>query len=292
MNNCATLIAWARARALRLTLGVIALATSCSLVVDTSTRQCVSQSDCGQLGLEGMTCVNQVCQAVAAITGWGCLGAVQRPASGDDRVTVTIRVVDVLTTQPPESLQVAFCPKLDVDCAHPLPGEYHLAEDGRLAFRVQAGFDGYLELTAPAITTALFFVTLPVWQDTAIQSVLPVVSNEGFYGIAKALGTTLDLEKLGHVYALASDCAGAPAEGVRFEIDHRTAATTSYYMINDVPVASANATDAAGSGGFLNLDSGFCRITGYVSSSGAWIGEAGFIVRPGAVSYPLILPAP
>jgi hypothetical protein len=61
-------------------------------------------------------------------------------------------------------------------------------------------------------------------------------------------------------------------------------------MVNNVPVGSATATDAAGSGGFLNLESGFTSITGYVSSSGARIGESGFIVRAGAVSYPLIVP--
>jgi hypothetical protein len=131
-----------------------------------------------------------------------------------------------------------------------------------------------------------------VWQDTVIQNVLPVVSAEGFRGIAEALGTTLDLEKLGSVYALASDCSGAPAPGVRFEVDRQTETTKRYYMVNNVPVGSAVATDAAGSGGFLNLGAGFTSITGFVSSSGARIGQSAFIVRAGAVSYPLVLPSP
>lgn len=222
---------------------------------------------------------------------WSCLGNVARPASGANMVSLTVRVVDVLTMQPPAELQTKLCPKLDVDCSHPLEGMSYLDQTGRLVVQLPAGFDGYIELSSSATVPGLFFVTLPIWQDTVIQSVLPVVSADGFHGIASALGTTLDLEQLGHVYALASDCSGAPAEGVRFEIDRQTATTKRYYMVNNVPVGSAAATDAAGSGGFLNLDIGFTSITGFVSSSGARIGESGFIVRAGAVSYPLILPS-
>jgi hypothetical protein len=238
-----------------------------------------------------MACIDRVCQSGDALSAWSCLGSVQRGASGERQVSLTLRVVDVITTQPPADLHVALCPKLDVDCAHPLEGESLVQESGWLTIRAPAGFDGYVELKSPQTTPALFFVTLPVWQDTVLQSVLPVVSRQGFEGIARALGSTLDLEKLGHVYALASDCAGTPAEGVRFEIDRKTEATTRYYMINNVPVASAVATDASGSGGYLNLAGGFTRITGFVSHSGALVGESGFMVRPGAVSYPLVLPA-
>ena len=239
-----------------------------------------------------MECVEHVCQSMDAIMAWGCLGNVARPASGSRMVSLRIPVVDVLTMQPPAELQIKFCPKLDVDCSHPLSGAFYVDDAGRLVAEFQAGFDGYIELTSATSVPALFFVTLPVWQDTVIQNVLPVVSAEGFQGIAKALGTTLDLEHLGHVYALASDCSGAPAQGVRFEVDRETETTKRYYMVNNVPVGSAVETDAAGSGGFLNLETGFTRITGFVSSSGARIGESAFTVRAGAVSYPLLLPSP
>ena len=291
MKQCFALPGHACVRSMIL-FGIMLLASACTLLVDTSARQCTSHDDCGALGLAGMECIEHVCQSMDAIMVWSCLGTVTRPASGARTVSLRIPVVDVLTMQPPAELQIKFCPKLDVDCSHPLEGAFFFDDSNRLVTEFQAGFDGYIEMTSSATMPALLFVTLPVWQDTVIQNVLPVVSAEGFQGIAKALGTTPDLQHLGNVYALASDCSGAPAAGVRFEIDRETETTKRYYMVNNVPVGSAVATDAAGSGGFLNVDTGFTSITGLVSSSGARIGESAFIVRAGAVSYPRLLPSP
>ena len=260
------------------------------MLVDTTARQCASHEDCGSLGLTGMQCIERVCQSHDAIMVWSCLGNVMRPASGSNTVSLTVRVVDALTMQPPADLQAKFCAKLDVDCSHPLAGESVVDQAGRLVAKVRAGFDGYIELSSSATMPALFFVTLPLWQDTMIQHVVPLVSAESFEGIADALGATVDLQQLGEVFALATDCSGAPAQGVRFEADRATPTTKRYYMVNNVPVESASATDAAGSGGFLNLPTGFTTVTGFVASTGARIGESGFIVRAGAVSYPLILP--
>ena len=268
----------------------VSAAVSCSAVVDTSERQCASHADCDRIGLEGLYCIQQVCQTSQGSTAWSCLGDVHHPVSSERKVSLSIPLVDVITTRPPQGLQARFCPKLDVECDIALPGRYYLQPDGALVIDVEAGFDGYVELSAPDTTPALFFVTEPVWHDTVIRSVLPLVSPEGFAGIAQNLGTELDLEQCGHVYALASDCDGVPAEGVRFELEGMTPDVTPYYMINNVPVASAEQTDASGSGGFLNIPAGFTRVTGFVASSDAEIGEAGFIVRPGAVSYPLVLP--
>ena len=270
----------------------LAVSPSCSFLINTSKRQCESQADCVELGFEDQVCVDRVCQPSDATLAWACLGNVQRPVSDDGDVSLSIMVVDVLTTQPPEGLHAQLCPKLDVDCTRPLSGRTSMDEHGRLVAQVRAGFDGYIELIAPGITPALFFVTQPIWHDTAFEHVLPVVSPEGFRGIAQAIGTTLELDTLGHTYALAGDCGGAPAAGVHLEIDQMTEKTASYYMINNVPVASAAATDASGSGGFLNLESGFTRMTARGASSGGRIGESGFIVRAGAVSYPLVLPSP
>lgn len=201
-------------------------------------------------------------------------------------------VIDVMTSAPPADLSIRACAKLDVQCATPLQATFSTDAQGRVVATVNAGFDGYLELTSPTITPALFFVVRPVWEDTVVPTPLPVVSPQGFEGIAQAIGTSLDLATMGHTYALVSDCLDAPAEGVRLEIDKETASTARYYMINQVPVGTAPATDSSGSGGFLNLAPGFTKITGYVSSTGARVGEAGFVVRAGAVSYPRVLPTP
>jgi hypothetical protein len=120
---------------------------------------------------------------------------------------------------------------------------------------------------------------------------MPVVSAAGFDGIAQAIGTTRD-PKLGHACVLAANCNVQPAAGVRLEVSKENAQTARYYMINSAPVASENATDPSGNGGFLNLDPGFTTVTGFVAASGATVGEASFVVRAGAVSYPRVLPTP
>src|SRR6185312_13397070 len=207
MNQCAARLSYACV--LRVTLaGVMLLASACSLLVDTSARQCASQEDCGALGLQGMMCIERVCQSMDAIMVWNCLGGAAPASASTTQVSLRIRVIDVLTSQPPASLQLKFCPKLDVDCSHPLNGGNYFDEQGRLVLLFQAGFDGYVELTSPATIPALLFVTLPVWHDTVIENTLPMVSMEAFQGIANALGTDVDLARLGDVVALATDCSG------------------------------------------------------------------------------------
>lgn len=266
--------------------------SSCSLMIDTRKAQCSKDADCSEHGSD-LSCVDQVCVKVEAPTPWACLGKVAWPIGTSSKVTLAVPVLDVMTSAFPENLQVRACSKLDVACASPLSATVDLSSTpGHLKVSLDAGFDGYLELTSPTITPALFFVVRPVWQDTTLTAILPVVSRQGFEGIAQAIGTTLDLTAMGHVYALASDCTDSPAAGVRFEIDKENAQTAAYYMINRTPVSSTPATDSSGSGGFLNLPTGFLKLTGYVSTTGARIGEVGFVVRAGAVSYPRVIPTP
>jgi hypothetical protein len=282
---------------------------SCSVLVDANKVQCSQDADCRPHGAS-LSCLSQVCVDVSSSsdggsatdggtatdggsTPWGCIGEVTWPTGTLASVTLTVPVVDVITSAFPADLQVRACSKLDVQCASPLSATVDVASTpGVLKVTLAAGFDGYLELTSPSITPALFFVVKPVREDTALTTYLPVVPPSGFEGIAQAIGTTLDLTTMGHVYALAEDCGATPASGVRFEIDKESAQTAAYYMINNTPVSTAPATDTSGSGGFLNIPTGFVRLTGYVSTTGARIGEAGFMVRRGAVSYPRLMPTP
>ncbi len=274
-------------------LSAIALiATSCSLAYDTSEEQCETDADCTTRGFQNASCVDNVCQPVTAPAEWGCLGDVKWPSEGAGQVVVSVMVIDVIKEAPPTDLNVRLCPKLDVDCTNPSNAGVQFSPEGMMMITVNAGFDGYIEMTSPTITPSLFFVNRPVWQDTVIPGVLPVVSPQGFEGIATAIGTTLDLATMGHTYIMAANCLDQPAAGVRFEISKQTATTARYYMINNLPVGAADATDAAGNGGFLNLAPGFTDITGFVSSTGASIGKVSFIVRAGAVSYPRVIPTP
>lgn len=278
---------------LSLLTSLLCASTGCSLMYDTGEVQCESDADCASRGFTDATCVKNVCQPATGSSEWGCLGSVQWPSEGggSDKVTLSVMVIDVITEAPPTDLEVRLCPKLDVECTNPSDSGLTFNEQGMAEVKVNPGFDGYLEMTSPTITPSLFFVTKPVWEDTVVPGVLPVVSPQGFDGIAQAIGTTLDPE-MGHTFVMASSCLAQPAAGVRFEVGKENAKTARYYMINNAPVASETSTDAAGNGGFLNLDTGFVTITGYVASTGALIGESSFIVRAGAVSYPRILPTP
>src|SRR5262245_900595 len=130
--------------------GALLLASACTLLVDTTARQCASHEDCGALGLAGSQCIERVCQSRDAIMVWSCLGSVARPASGARTVSLTVHVVDALTMQPPADLEAKFCAKLDVACSHPLDGASFLDQAGRLVVELQAGFDGYIELSSSA----------------------------------------------------------------------------------------------------------------------------------------------
>ncbi len=262
---------------------------SCSVLVDANKVQCSQDADCKEHGAS-LSCVSQVCTIASP---WACLGGVVWPAGTSAPITLTVPVVDVITSAFPKDLQVRACSKLDVQCASPLSATVDLSSaPGLLKVTLASGFDGYLELTSPTITPALFFVVKPIREDTTLSTSLPVVPPAGFGGIAQAIGTTLDLTTMGHVYALAEDCGGTPASGVRFEIDKKSTQTAAYYMINNTPLSTVPSTDASGAGGFLNIPNGFVRLTGYVSATGARIGEAGFVVRVGAVSYPRLIPTP
>lgn len=267
------------------------LIASCSLMYDTSEEQCETDADCAARNFDGAKCVSNVCQASTGSSEWGCVGAVLWPSAGSGQVTLSMMVIDVLTSAPPQDLDVKLCPKLDVNCTNPSPSGSQFTAEGMLQVTVNAGFDGYLEMSSPTITTSLFFPTRPIWEDTVVPGMMPVVSPEGFDGIAQAIGTTRD-PALGHTFVMAANCNDEPAGGVRLEVSKENAQTARYYMVNNAPMASENATDPAGNGGFLNLDPGFATITGYVAASGATIGEASFIVRAGAVSYPRVIPTP
>lgn len=266
----------------------VVFTSACSLVFDTSEEQCETNADCAARGFDDATCVDHVCQPSSE---WACLGSVMWPSTGTGQVSLRIMVIDVLTGQPPAGLDVQLCPKVDVTCSQPTPSNARTTSDGMLEVTVEAGFDGYLQMSGPSITTALFFPTKRVWEDTVVPGVMPVVSQDGFDSIAEAIGTSLD-PQLGHTFVMAAHCNDEPAAGVRLEVGNENPLTKRYYMVNGAPVATENATDAAGNGGFLNLDPGFTKITGYVSATGAKVGEAGFLVRAGAVSYPRIIPTP
>jgi hypothetical protein len=273
-----------------------AASSGCTLIFPTGDPQCATDADCTARGaaFADAVCKDEVCVAGGPdpTEPWSCLGQVEWPAAGTSPLRLEVHVIDVLTSAPPEGLAVRVCAKLDVNCDSPIAAPASLDASGAVVAQVSAGFDGYLELTAPTITPALFFVTQPVYADTVVPGVVPVVSPAGFQSIAAALGTTLDLTVAGHVYALASDCAQAPASGVRFDLDKKGVATTPFYMVNNAPVGSASATDGAGAGGYLNVPPGFVKLTGSVSATGARVGESSLVVRAGTVSYPRLIPTP
>lgn len=289
-----------RRRALRRRLhalpAVLAFGSGCSIAFPVGDVQCQVDADCAARGpaFEGSVCSNEVCVPgdVTPSGPWSCLGEVEWPSTGAGAPRLSFRVIDVLTSSPPVGLEARVCSKLDIACDNPLPAPTSIDQQGLVTAEVSAGFDGYVELVSPTTTPALFFVTKPVHADTVVPGVIPVVSPEGFGAIAQAIGTTLDLQGSGHVYALSSDCDDAAARGVRFELDKMGAATTAYYMINNAPLGTAGATDAAGAGGFLNVPPGFVTITGFVADTDARVGDSSLVIRAGAVSYPRVVPSP
>jgi hypothetical protein len=276
-------------------VALVLSAAGCSLVLKADADQCQTDGDCVDRGFVDAVCIGKACQR-ATDTAWACVGSVKWPSTGSGQVALTLQVVDVVASAPPTGLAIRACSKLDTNCTNPLQSSFTQDAQGRFVVMVSAGFEGYLELTTPTnvppITPALFFPIRPVFTDTTVPNPVPVVSTQGFQQIAAAIGTTLDLETSGHVYALASDCTDVAASGAHFTLDKQGANTSAYYMINGTPVGTAPATDVSGAGGFLNVQPGFANLTSSVSVTGARIGQSSFVVRAGAVSYPRVLPTP
>jgi hypothetical protein len=270
---------------------------------------------------------------------WRCLQSpVAAMAPQKDTAHVRVDACSFVSSNCSEAvtgLTASLCNKRDVNCTDPIrSGIMDVA--GELSFDVPTGgnlgvgFDGYLQVTAPAAlctnnmvfgaagpmlcgllpscnvmapdancmvptsARALLFFNPAIQNDVTQPLPLPLVPTASIQPILQATGQTkLDPSK-GFLFITALDCDGKPAAGVQFQLAQHQDGVTQLYVENGVISASATETDASGLAGFFNVPAGFVAVVGSVGSAGSGmpLGEIGVQVGAFTITYGTVVPAP
>jgi hypothetical protein len=279
-----------RHAALRFLVGALALApAACSVLVESDREQCATDSDCRARGpaFAGSVCLASLCQADPA---WSCLGSVTWPATEPHQVTVTMTVRDLVTEMGTPDVAARLCRKLDLTCEDPVARDLHSDGNGEIVTEVEAGFDGYVELTAPGYMTGLYFFYPPVVGDRRL-TMLPLIRPDVLGQFALVSGRQV-MPNRGHVLLAAYDCLGQTAAGVRLNTDQADEETTGFYVVRKFPSTTAQATDGSGQAGFINLPPGTVALSGALGANDQQIANLSVLVRPGQITFTSLVPSP
>jgi hypothetical protein len=288
---------------------------SCSLLVDPGRVQCAVDQDCRARGgdfvravcrdsvcrtqcendddcrKDGGDLARGVCRSSVCLEPWSCLGSVTWPAPVESRkVTVTIRMRDLITGLATPGVTGRLCPRLDYPCDHPIGDEISADGEGNLSLPVELGFDGYVELRAPDKMPGLYFFYPPVDGDREVPF-MPLFTPTVAGQFAQINGKSLRLDR-GSVLLATYDCQHSPADGVSLRSKEGDADTAAFYIVGKLPKANATATDISGQAGLINLPPGPVEIVGSVASDGRIIGRDSVWVRAGAFTYTSLVPSP
>lgn len=189
---------------------------------------------------------------------WACLEGVDPIEPAVETVSVTLVVVD-LAGAPVADVTVRACGRADDDCATPL-GTATSDMNGLATIADldtgDAGFDGYFELTADGFQDGIAIANPPVTEsnDASTPRITTFLDSGTFLTFAGAVGATPDGER-GHIAMAARDCGGdtTPDDGAVFRATGLDDASVGFYLIDGVPDATAEETDASGQGGFINV---------------------------------------
>jgi hypothetical protein len=291
------LTAWHPRRSTRVELfALIAVltGTACTLLVDRDRQQCLSDDDCRKRGgaFAGTVCVDQICELEPTLS---CVGAVNGRAPSESRkLTVVIRVRDMITEQPMAEVTGRLCRKLDLSCSEPVGSDFAGDQNGNMVVPVDVGFDGYVELRARDMLPGLYFFHTPVDTDRA-DAFVPLLSPAVLARFAQLNGRPLSPDR-GHVMVTAQDCQNRPAEGLRLStLDGGDDQTTPFYVVEKSLVAAANvaapATDRSGRGGFINVRPGAVTLAADLAApDDRRAGTASVLVRSGVITYTSLSP--
>ena len=250
------------------------------MLIDTTAKQCSSDTDCANLGdaFAGSVCTANVCVKPEALGPAGCPRVDPSP-----NPTVTLSFSVSFAAAPPTNAQpfaILACKRLDTLCAAPVgmamatPGE-------QIGLVVPTGFQGFLQVTNPDPNTvsAMVFLGLPAQQDTRFWDLtIPQEIDVKLIGVATS--TTID-RTLGTLVMIARDCDRNPLAGV---VASNSTDGTGFYFLAMEPDKSLMATTDEGAAGFVNVSPGTSILSGTydgrpmsptsVESRSAWLSYA------------------
>ena len=241
----------------RLRIALLALTAStlsCSVLIDTTAKQCSSDTDCANLGdaFAGSVCTANVCVKPEALGPAGCPRVEPSP---NPTVTLSFKVsFAAAATQ--NQFTILACKRLDTLCAGPVA--MTTADSGTLInFDVPTGFQGFLQVTNPDTVSAMVFLGLPAQQDTRFWDLtIPREGDVKLIGLATS--TTID-RTLGTLVMIARDCDRTPLAGV---VASNSTDGTGFYFSAMAPDKSLTATTDEGAAGFVNVSPGNSILSG------------------------------
>jgi len=282
------------------TFALVSWLAGCTVLVDANRPQCSTDADCTS---RGAAFANAVCKAgmcedgQASQGGQGGQAAQADPRFDCDAASpgegagykLTMHLQDAVSSTPLPGILAQRCRKLDLTCDNPIDMTTADANGG-VAMQVEAGFDGYVQLTGTKIAPSLYFLTTPTSGDLDLPSV-PLTSPFVAGGIVQAAGgTTWDKER-GIVLLTAFDCQGKGASNITYSIGGTPDPSTFvFYLVGGSPTTTVTFTDATGYGGLVNVRPGVTTISALLEPSGRKISKLSVLVRAGYVSYSRVTP--
>jgi hypothetical protein len=219
---------------------------------------------------------------------WACLDGAEPPSAVALRPTVTfsLGLNDPSTRSAPPDAALRACNRFDLECSQPLSAAVVMGADGLFHLELPQGFDGYLEVTSPAIIPALYVFSRPLRTD--LEDEFIVVSLSTARGLAASGSQQLDTS-LGLLAVRARDCLGELTEGVKFSNDK---GGTAFAFVDGLPVLGYDETNEEGLGGFLNVPLGTVVVQGQEAMSGRVSGTATVLLRRGWIAIVELDPRP
>jgi hypothetical protein len=269
---------------------------SCSLIIDTSTKQCSADADCQKLGA---AFAGSVCQQNLCVTPDNPLVCKSIDAGAAKTAKLTFTIGFAATPTDPGIFTVLACNRLDVDCTSPVAGP--VTEDptdptAQIELDVPIGFQGYLQIKNPSTVDSMEFLARPIEEDTAGWN-LTIADEATVINLGLATQTMID-RNLGTFIMIARDCNRAPLAGVQASIqvtqgtdmDAGPDTTVGFYLVNTFPSKSQMVTTDEGAAGFVNVPLGSASLTGTILASGVALSPTQAVSRAGWISYVEVQP--
>lgn len=271
------------ARSARLASLSFAIATlSCSVVIDTKTKQCDVDADCKSLGkmFANAVCEKNVCVNPQAN---GPMGCTEPAPAATDTVQLSFGLSFTAAPPKPSPFSIRACAPLDPDCTSPVGGPVRVNYGDIATIDVPVGFQGVIEVTTPDGVPALEFLGRPILQDThgydlvlptptALQSLF-LVTNQQYDANAGILIVTT------------RDCDRQPLANVQVT---NSGGGLGFYFQRMLPQQALTETTTEGSAGFVNVPAGLVAIS--ATRNGRPLTGNSAVSRAGWITYAEIFP--